>query len=77
MYCSCLLMLCRLVIDLPFNRRLKPLTLPSISRLRDFTNSTLMDILFFTSPVYCQVRLVVFSDLSTIDSGCLAHAPNR
>lgn len=36
------------------DQRLKPLTLPSISRLRDFTNSTLTDILFFTSPVYCQ-----------------------
>ena len=35
---------------------MKPITLPSISRLRDFTNSTLLDILFYTSPVYCQVR---------------------
>lgn len=34
--------------------RLKLITLPSISRLRDFTNSTLLDILFYTSPVYCQ-----------------------
>ena len=37
-------------------RHLKMLTLPSISRLRDFTNSTLLDILYFTSPLFCQVR---------------------
>ena len=34
---------------------LQKLSLKSISRLRGFTNSTLLDILFFTSPTYCQV----------------------
>jgi len=33
---------------------LKQITLPSIGRLRNFTNSTLLDILFYTSPKYCQ-----------------------
>ena len=41
--------------DLGVDQHLKPLTLKSISRLREFTNSTLLDILFFTSPIYCQV----------------------
>lgn len=39
------------------DEQLQKLSLKSISRLRGFTNSTLLDILFFTSPVYCQVRL--------------------
>lgn len=33
---------------------LKKLTLSSIKRLRDFTNGTLLDILLYSSPVYCQ-----------------------
>lgn len=33
---------------------LKQLTLKSINRLRDFTNGTLLDILLYASPVYCQ-----------------------
>ena len=41
--------------------RLQPLTLQSISRLREFTNSTLLDILFYTSPIYCQVPCSVHS----------------
>ena len=47
------------VILVSLNSRLKFITLPSISRLRDFTNSTLLDILFYTSPVYCQVCVCV------------------
>lgn len=35
-------------------RNVRKLTLPSISRLRHFTNETLLDILFYSSPVYCQ-----------------------
>lgn len=34
--------------------KLKSITLESIPRLRDFTNDTLLDILFYTSPCYCQ-----------------------
>lgn len=37
------------------DKTLKNITLESIPRLRDFTNDTLLDILFYTSPVYCQV----------------------
>lgn len=33
---------------------IKDITLPSIARLRNFTNENLLDILFYTSPVYCQ-----------------------
>lgn len=36
---------------------LKHITLNSISKLRHFTNDTLLDILFYTSPVYCQTIL--------------------
>ncbi|CAH1963675.1 unnamed protein product [Acanthoscelides obtectus] len=34
--------------------QLKSITLESIPKLRDFTNDTLLDILFYTSPIYCQ-----------------------
>ncbi|EDO37134.1 predicted protein [Nematostella vectensis] len=36
------------------DERLHSISLKSISKLRDFTNSTLLDILFYTSPTYCQ-----------------------
>ncbi|NP_001091152.1 SEC23 interacting protein S homeolog [Xenopus laevis] len=36
------------------DRRIKTITLPSIGRLRHFTNETLLDILFYNSPTYCQ-----------------------
>ncbi|XP_039599588.1 SEC23-interacting protein isoform X1 [Polypterus senegalus] len=36
------------------DRRIKKITLPSTSRLRHFTNETLLDILFYSSPTYCQ-----------------------
>lgn len=54
--------------------RLQPLTLQSISRLREFTNSTLLDILFYTSPIYCQVPalcihcIIILGDLSLLVS---------
>ena len=34
--------------------RLQPMTLRSIPKLRGFVNDTLLDVLFYTSPVYCQ-----------------------
>ena len=34
--------------------RLKQITLESIPKLRHFTNDTILDALFYTSPVYCQ-----------------------
>ncbi|XP_070539993.1 triacylglycerol hydrolase DDHD2-like [Ptychodera flava] len=36
------------------DRQLRKITLPSIGRLRHFTNDTLLDILFYSSPTYCQ-----------------------
>ena len=44
-------------LKFPSYRRLKPLTLKSIPKLRSFVNDTLLDILFYTSPVYCQTIL--------------------
>lgn len=38
------------------DEKLKAITLESIPKLRSFTNDTLLDILFYTSPIYCQVR---------------------
>ncbi|XP_068081170.1 phospholipase DDHD2 isoform X2 [Anabrus simplex] len=40
--------------DTGIDRKLKAITLHSIPRLRHFTNDTLLDILFYTSPVFCQ-----------------------
>ncbi|XP_030058468.1 SEC23-interacting protein isoform X2 [Microcaecilia unicolor] len=36
------------------DRNIKKISLPSIGRLRHFTNETLLDILFYNSPTYCQ-----------------------
>lgn len=44
------------------DRRLKRITLPSITRLRNFTNETLLDILFYTSPIYAQQIAEVVCD---------------
>jgi len=33
---------------------LQPLTLGSVKRLREFTNTSMMDVLFYTSPIYAQ-----------------------
>ncbi|GCC42429.1 hypothetical protein chiPu_0026097 [Chiloscyllium punctatum] len=35
-------------------KHMKKITLPSIGRLRHFTNETLLDIFFYNSPAYCQ-----------------------
>lgn len=40
--------------DTGVDKRLKSITLESMSTLREFTNDTLLDILFYTSPLYCQ-----------------------
>ncbi|XP_055715061.1 uncharacterized protein LOC129809268 isoform X1 [Phlebotomus papatasi] len=34
--------------------KLKSITLESIPKLRNFTNDTLLDVLFYTSPIFCQ-----------------------
>uniref|UniRef100_A0A673Y1C3 SEC23 interacting protein n=1 Tax=Salmo trutta TaxID=8032 RepID=A0A673Y1C3_SALTR len=36
------------------DKRIKKITLPSTGRLRHFTNETLLDVLFYNSPTYCQ-----------------------
>ncbi|XP_068597034.1 SEC23-interacting protein [Brachionichthys hirsutus] len=36
------------------DRRIKKITLPSTGRLRHFANETLLDVLFYNSPTYCQ-----------------------
>jgi hypothetical protein len=36
------------------DNRLKPITLPSIPKLRQYSNTTILDVLFYTSPIYCQ-----------------------
>ncbi|KAF7993119.1 hypothetical protein HCN44_005900 [Aphidius gifuensis] len=40
--------------DTGIDKKLKAITLESIPRLRHFTNDTLLDVLFYTSPTYCQ-----------------------
>lgn len=40
--------------DTGIDKKLKSITLESIPKLRDFTNDTLLDILFYTSPIYSQ-----------------------
>lgn len=37
--------------------KLKSITLPSIPRLRNFSNDTILDVLFYTSPTFCQVNI--------------------
>merc|ERR1719186_44824 len=34
---------------------ISPLTLPSLPMLRTFTNSTILDVLYYASPVHCQI----------------------
>lgn len=36
------------------DEQLKNITLESIPKLRHFTNDTILDVLFYTSPIYCQ-----------------------
>ncbi|KAM6979643.1 triacylglycerol hydrolase DDHD2-like [Aplochiton taeniatus] len=36
------------------DKDIQKITLPSISRLRQFSNSTVLDLLFYNSPTYCQ-----------------------
>lgn len=43
--------------DTGTDARMQPLTLRSIPKLRNFINDTILDALFYTSPVYCQTIL--------------------
>ncbi|CAL1267847.1 unnamed protein product, partial [Larinioides sclopetarius] len=40
--------------DVGLDRRMQKVTLPSIPKLRHFTNDTLIDILLYSTPSYCQ-----------------------
>ncbi|KAG8198312.1 hypothetical protein JTE90_021563 [Oedothorax gibbosus] len=40
--------------DIGLDRKMKKITLPSIPKLRHFTNDTLLDILLYSTPTYCQ-----------------------
>jgi len=43
--------------DTGTDSRIQPLTLRSIPKMRSFVNDTLLDVLFYTSPLYCQTIL--------------------
>uniref|UniRef100_A0A2R5LCM6 Putative phospholipase ddhd2 n=1 Tax=Ornithodoros turicata TaxID=34597 RepID=A0A2R5LCM6_9ACAR len=56
---------------------LKHITLNSIPKLRHFTNDTLLDILFYTSPVYCQTIVdTVGSEMSRLYDKFMERNPN-
>lgn len=49
------------------DRRLSEITLESIPKLRNFTNDTVLDVLFYTSPIFSQIILdTVCSELNRI-----------
>ncbi|KAJ8704887.1 hypothetical protein PYW08_012207 [Mythimna loreyi] len=59
------------------DRRLAQITLDSIPRLRSFTNETVLDVLFYTSPVYCQTILdTVCKELNRIYELFLKRNPS-
>ncbi|KAH6947844.1 hypothetical protein HPB50_021736 [Hyalomma asiaticum] len=56
---------------------LKHITLRSIPKLRHFTNDTLLDILFYTSPVYCQTIVdTVGSEINRLHSKFMERNPS-
>ncbi|XP_018399338.1 PREDICTED: phospholipase DDHD2 isoform X2 [Cyphomyrmex costatus] len=55
--------------DTGIDKRLQAITLESIPKLRHFTNDTLLDILFYTSPIYCQtIMQTVGSEMNRLYS---------
>jgi hypothetical protein len=62
--------------DTGTDSRIQPLTLRSIPKLRSFVNDTLLDVLFYTSPLYCQTILdTVCSEINRIHDLFLARNP--
>lgn len=53
--------------------RLKNITLPSIPRLRDFANDTILDVLFYNSPVFCQVFLIIIIIILIVNRGNIVN----
>lgn len=59
------------------DRRLARVTLASIPRLRNFTNDTVLDVLFYTSPHYCQMILdTVCGELNRIYTLFMSRNPD-
>ncbi|XP_012579311.1 PREDICTED: SEC23-interacting protein isoform X1 [Condylura cristata] len=59
------------------DRNIKKITLSSIGRFRHFTNETLLDVLFYNSPTYCQ-RIVgkVGMEINRLHALFLSRNPN-
>ena len=67
----------RALLTLYFDRNIRRLTLPSISRLRHFTNETLLDILFYSSPVYCQtIAETVGNEINSLYQRFMSRNPS-
>nr|XP_048311074.1 SEC23-interacting protein isoform X1 [Myodes glareolus] len=59
------------------DRNIKKITLPSIGRFRHFTNDTLLDVLFYNSPTYCQsIVQKVGVEINRLYSLFLSRNPN-
>ncbi|EGV98238.1 SEC23-interacting protein [Cricetulus griseus] len=59
------------------DRNIKKITLQSIGRFRHFTNETLLDILFYNSPTYCQsIVEKVGVEINRLYSLFLSRNPN-
>ena len=53
--------------EMGIDEQLKSITLESIPKLRNFTNDTLLDVFFYTSPVFCQQIInTVANEMNTI-----------
>ncbi|XP_032324486.1 phospholipase DDHD2 isoform X4 [Camelus ferus] len=58
-------------------RDLQRITLPSINRLRHFTNDTILDVFFYNSPTYCQTIVdTVASEMNRIYKLFLQRNPD-
>ncbi|XP_028625242.1 SEC23-interacting protein isoform X4 [Grammomys surdaster] len=59
------------------DRNIKKITLPSIGRFRHFTNETLLDVLFYNSPTYCQsIVKKVGVEINRLHSLFMSRNPN-
>uniref|UniRef100_A0A8B9GVJ7 SEC23 interacting protein n=1 Tax=Astyanax mexicanus TaxID=7994 RepID=A0A8B9GVJ7_ASTMX len=59
------------------DRRIKKITLPSTGRLRHFTNETLLDVLFYNSPTYCQTIMdTVASEINRLHALFMQRNPD-
>ncbi|XP_072515022.1 triacylglycerol hydrolase DDHD2 isoform X2 [Salminus brasiliensis] len=59
------------------DRDIERITLPSISRLRQFSNDTVLDLFFYNSPTYCQTIVdTVASEINHLHSLFLLRHPH-